>query len=69
VVNNKQDSPLVILSDKVPQLYDNDSYDSYAYAEDNDDGYYSKYGGYNGWDDDTIDEAFDGDPGLTWNID
>lgn len=30
---------------------------------------YSKYGGYNGFDDRTIDEAFDGDPSLTWNID
>lgn len=30
---------------------------------------YSKYGGYNGWDDDAIDEAFDGDPELTWNVD
>ena len=30
---------------------------------------YSKYGGYNGWDDNTIDEAFDGNPELTWNID
>lgn len=30
---------------------------------------YSKYGGYNGWDDDAIDEAFDGNPELTWNVD
>lgn len=30
---------------------------------------YSKYGGYNGWDDDAIDEAFDGDPEQTWNVD
>ena len=30
---------------------------------------YSKYGGYNGWDDNTIDEAFDGNPELTWNVD
>lgn len=30
---------------------------------------YSKYGGYNGYDDQTIDEAFDGNPSLTWNID
>ena len=29
----------------------------------------SKYGEYNGWDDNTIDEAFDGNPELTWNID
>ena len=30
---------------------------------------YSKYGGYNGLDDDTIDNAFEGDPDATWNID
>lgn len=30
---------------------------------------YSKYGGYNGFDDQTIDEAFDGNPELTWNVD
>lgn len=29
---------------------------------------YAKYGGYNGYDDDAIDEAFNGDPGLTWNV-
>ena len=36
------------------------------YDEDNE---YSKYGGYNGYDDQTIDDAFEGDPSLTWNID
>lgn len=30
---------------------------------------YEKYGGYNGYDDDTIDEAFDGFPEATWNVD
>ncbi len=30
---------------------------------------YEKYNGYNGWDDDTIDQAFDGDPEATWNVD
>lgn len=42
------------------------------YEDDRDSGRrlsYSKYGGYNGWDDNTIDEAFDGNPELTWNID
>ena len=33
------------------------------------DDYYSRYGGYNGYDDDTIDSAFEGEPELTWNID
>lgn len=30
---------------------------------------YDKYGGYNEYDDDTIDNAFDGDPSNTWNVD
>ena len=29
----------------------------------------TEYGGYNGYDDDTIDSAFEGNPELTWNID
>ena len=32
-------------------------------------GRYDEYGGYNGYDDYTIDSAFDGDPEATWNID
>ena len=28
-----------------------------------------KYGGYNGYDDDTIDYGFDGFPEATWNVD
>ena len=28
-----------------------------------------KYGGYNGWSDDVIDDAFDGDPEASWNVD
>lgn len=28
-----------------------------------------KYGWYNGWSDDVIDDAFDGDPEATWNVD
>lgn len=30
---------------------------------------YEKYGGYNGYDDDAIDYAFEGDPSNTWNVD
>lgn len=30
---------------------------------------YKQYGGYNGWDDDTINSAFEGEPSATWNID
>lgn len=30
---------------------------------------YDQYGGYNGWSDDAINDAFDGDPSATWNVD
>lgn len=30
---------------------------------------YEKYNGYNGFDDQTIDDAFEGDPEATWNVD
>lgn len=32
-------------------------------------GSYEEYGGPNGWDDFTIDAAFDGEPDAVWNID
>lgn len=38
---------------------DNDSYGSSG----------EKYGWYNGWSDDAIDDAFEGDPENTWNVD
>jgi hypothetical protein len=60
--------PKVLLSEAIkrketrsPVYYDDNQFD--------DDDPYRKYGGYNGWDDNTIDEAFDGNPELTWNID
>jgi len=43
--------------------YDNyDDYDDYGNS-------YEKYGGYNGYSDDVIDDAFEGDPMNTWNVD
>lgn len=63
------EKPIVILFDKKPTDDGGHNYD-YAYVYDNDyDNGSSKYGGYNGYDDDTIDSAFDGNPELTWNID
>ena len=56
----------ILLYDEIPEIPINN--ESYDYCDDNDDGY-SKYDGYNDWDDFTIDEAFDGNPELTWNID
>jgi hypothetical protein len=42
---------------------------SYDYYDEDYTPSYEKYGGYNGYDDDTIDSAFEGDPEATWNID
>jgi len=39
-----------------------DDYDDYSPS-------YEKYGGAYGYDDDTIDSAFEGDPENYWNID
>ncbi len=47
------------------QYYNYDNYDDY----DDYDKSYSKYGGAYGYDDDTIDSAFEGDPENYWNID
>lgn len=62
--------PAVLLSDYIPE--EKTSYSDNYYYDNYDDDYdngYSKYGGYNGYDDATIDSAFEGDPELTWNID
>lgn len=62
--------PVVLLSDYI--LENKTSYSDDYYYDNYDDDYdngYSKYGGYNGYDNNTIDEAFDGDPSLTWNCD
>jgi len=63
--------PRVLLSDSIEKPKSHSNYTDYRYDDefDNDEGPCSKYGGYNGWDDNTIDEAFDGNPELTWNID
>ena len=45
--------------------YRRDDYELDDYYESS----YKKYGGYNGWSDDAIDDAFEGDPMNTWNVD
>jgi hypothetical protein len=47
---------------------EDDSDDSYDYEDDYDNSG-EKYGWYNGWSDDAIDNAFEGDPMNTWNVD
>ena len=44
-------------------------YDSIGYYGGSSGLSYEKYGGYNGYDDDTIDYGFDGFPEATWNVD
>ena len=61
--------PAGLLSDYIPEKKTFYSDDYYYDNYDDDDNGYSKYGGYNGYDDQTIDDAFEGDPSLTWNID
>lgn len=53
---------------------DEDDYDDYELDgyDDYEEDYGSsgeKYGWYNGFSDDVIDDAFEGDPSLTWNVD
>ncbi len=43
-------------------LDEDDNYDNYGTSGE-------KYGWYNGWSDDVIDDAFEGDPENTWNVD
>lgn len=62
------EKPKVLLTDYIEKRKNRVSDDYFQYDDDSDDGY-NKYGGYNGWDDNTIDEAFDGNPELTWNVD
>lgn len=57
---------------KVDDFEDDEDYcELHSEADDNYDDRpsYSQYGGYNDFDDDTINSAFEGDPEATWNID
>ncbi|MDD2636902.1 MAG: DEAD/DEAH box helicase, partial [Bacteroidales bacterium] len=58
-----------ISDDSDDEFYDNS--DNFDYYDDYDDygSSYEKYGGYNGYSDDVIDDAFEGDPMNTWNVD
>jgi hypothetical protein len=48
------------------EVFDNDDYDDPWSDYGNS---YEKYGGYNGYSDDVIDDVFEGDPSATWNVD
>ena len=49
--------------------YERELYYERMYEEPEDSRSYDVYGGYNGFDDDAIDDAFEGDPMNTWNVD
>jgi len=64
-----------IISTEIKSEYQTDDedddldFDDSEYDFDNSKSGYEKYGGYNGYDDGTIDNAFEGDPENTWNVD
>lgn len=68
ILDNKDPDEAAIMFTKKRKVDDtNDNYDmddSYM-----DDSRFEKYHGYNGFDDETIDDAFDGFPEATWNVD
>jgi len=77
--NNEQDPALNEDENVEPHLNENDEQSEQDesntleefddYGEDSYGTSYEKYNGYNGWSDDVIDDAFDGDPEATWNVD
>ncbi|MBK8143390.1 MAG: hypothetical protein IPK57_22040 [Chitinophagaceae bacterium] len=63
---------LELTSPSIHKNFHNDDYDGHYDRHEYDDNSrpsYEKYNGYNGFDDDTIDQAFEGDPEATWNVD
>jgi len=64
----EKETSVIILSDEIPKSRSN-GYGDWFHHDDSYDDCSSRYGGYNGYDDDTIDSAFEGNPELTWNID
>jgi hypothetical protein len=65
LLNALQKNKELFLNSLTSSSTDDDYDDDY----DNHESSYEKYGGYNGYDDDTIDDAFEGDPENTWNVD
>jgi hypothetical protein len=64
IKNEKEDDEEDMDSDEEDMDWDDDAdgMDDYGSSTE-------KYGGYNGWSDDAIDDAFEGDPMNTWNVD
>ncbi len=70
-LNNPENAdPELNENDEQNEMDDLNTFDSFdEYEEDSYGSSYEKYNGYNGWSDDVIDDAFEGDPEATWNVD
>jgi hypothetical protein len=58
--------------ERVTTKFQNNSQDNFIGESEDYESYgssHEKYGGYNGYSDDAIDDAFEGDPENTWNVD
>jgi len=66
-----QRNEIVLLKEKDKTKEEYESYEQDLFDENqlNQNGNNSKYGNYNGYDDKSIDNAFEGDPENTWNVD
>jgi hypothetical protein len=58
-IRNRKMYPFEAKNEEGYDTFDDDDYGSSG----------EKYGWYNGWSDDAIDDAFEGDPMNTWNVD
>jgi hypothetical protein len=58
-IRNRKMYPVEAETEEDYDAFDDDDYGSSG----------EKYGWYNGWSDDAIDDAFEGDPMNTWNVD
>jgi hypothetical protein len=58
----EEEDDIIIDEDDFNIQEEDDDYDNYGKSGE-------KYGWYNGWSDDVIDDAFEGDPENTWNVD
>ena len=72
-IEQQKKGGVIDMTTEFENYYDEDfepDYEDYNSWEDEEGwGSYEEYGGPNGWDDFTIDAAFDGDPDAVWNID
>ena len=66
ILKNVDYRDAAVMFERKRETISNDYYDG---SNDDDGSRFEKYNGYNGYDDGTIDEAFDGFREATWNVD